>query len=132
VRDVDVAYFDEDDLRRERDEEIASQLCRLRPDVTWEVTNQAGVHLWCDAKFGYPQARSIEDAVGMWPETATAVAVRLLPDDSLYLVAPCGLKDLLGLTLRRYSRQVSREFFQQRLRDKRVREIWPKVARRDE
>jgi hypothetical protein len=134
VRDVDVAYFDRSDLSRERDEALAAELRERRPDVPWEVTNQAGVHLWYEAKFGYPipPAQSIEDAVGMWPETATSVAVRLLPDDSFYVVAPCGLEDLLGLTLRRNTRQVSHEFFRQRLRDKRVPGIWPRVTVVDE
>jgi hypothetical protein len=130
VRDVDVAYFDESDVARARDEEIAARLGERRPDVPWEVTNQAGVHLWYEAKFGYPipPARSVEDAIGMWPETATSVAVRLLADDSLYVVAPCGLKDLLGLTLRRNTRQVSRAFFQGRLRQKRPQETWPLIT----
>jgi hypothetical protein len=134
TRDVDVAYFDESDVRRERDEEFAVRLRAVRPDIPWEVTNQAGVHLWYEAKFGYPipMARSIDDAVGMWPETATSVAVRLLPDDSLYVIAPCGLKDLLGLRLRRNPRQISREFFQQRLREKRIQQTWPRVAISDD
>jgi hypothetical protein len=29
-------------------------------------------------------------AIGMWPETSTAVAVRLLANDELYVVAPAG------------------------------------------
>jgi hypothetical protein len=99
IRDVDVAYFDDSNLARERDDALAQQLRERRPEVPWELTNQAGVHLWYETKFGFPipPARSIEDAVGMWPETATAVAVRLQPDNSLYVVAPCGLTDLLGL-----------------------------------
>jgi uncharacterized protein len=134
VRDVDVAYFDESDLGRERERAFAARLCGLRPDLPWEVTNQAGVHLWYEAKFGYPiaRARSVEDAVAMWPETATSVAVCLLPDDSLSVVAPCGLADLLGLVLRRNTRQVSRELFRQRLREKRVQELWPEVTVEEE
>ena len=134
IRDVDVAYFDDSNLARERDDALAQQLRERRPEVPWEVTNQAGVHLWYETKFGFPipPARSIEDAVGMWPETATAVAVRLQPDNSLYVVAPCGLTDLLGLRLRRNTRQVTHEFFQQRLREQRVQQVWPRVTVLDE
>jgi hypothetical protein len=32
VRDVDVAYFDERDVRRERDQEVARRLGELRPE----------------------------------------------------------------------------------------------------
>ena len=124
IRDVDVAYFDETDLSRGREDEIVAELCARRPDVPWEVTNQAGVHVWYEAKFGYPipRLRSVEEAVGMWPETATSVAVRLLHDDRVRVVPPRGVDDLLGLVLRRNTRQVSREFFLQRLREKRIQE----------
>jgi hypothetical protein len=127
--DVDVAFFDPSDVSRERDARYEDELARLRPEVNWDVTNQAGVHLWYERKFGYPSppARSVEDALGMWPETATAVAVRLLPNDELYVVAPCGLQDLLGLVHRRNPRQVTRESFEERLRQKRINERWPRV-----
>ena len=62
-----------------------------------------------------------------WPETATAVAVRLLPDDRLQVVAPCGLDDLFGLVCRRNPRRVGVQHYQRRLRDKRVAERWPRV-----
>jgi hypothetical protein len=39
---------------------------------------------------------------------------------------------LLGLRLRRNPRQVSREFFQHRQREKRVKETWPPVTVIDE
>jgi hypothetical protein len=130
IRDVDVAYYDASDLRHERDEDIRARLQEIRADVPWEVTNQAGVHLWYESKFGYPipRAESIEDAVGMWPETATSVGVRLLRDDTLYVIAPCGLHDLLGMVLRRNTRQVTREFFRKRLETKRIQETWPRVV----
>jgi uncharacterized protein len=129
TRDVDVAYFDRGDLSAERERSYCRELAKRRPDVAWEVTNQAGVHLWYQQRFGapIPEARSVEDAIARWPETATAVGVRLRPDDSLYVVAPCGLEDLLAMVLRRNPRQVSREFFAARVIDKRIRETWPGV-----
>ncbi|GAA2581623.1 hypothetical protein GCM10010399_09250 [Dactylosporangium fulvum] len=39
---------------------------------------------------------SIHDAVGTWPETATAVAVRLNADDVSEICAPLGVDDLLN------------------------------------
>ena len=130
VNDVDVAFFDPDDVSRERDAAIERELTALLPDVPWEVTNQAGVHLWYEKKFGEPidVLTSIEDALAHWPETATSVGVRLLPDDAVEIVAPCGLDDLFGLVLRRNPKQVSRAFFLKRLADKRIRERWPKVT----
>jgi hypothetical protein len=97
--------------------------------VPWEATNQAAVHCWYERVFGSPAAslRSSEDAIGTWPETATCVGVRLLPDDTLLVAAPCGLGDLLGMVLRRNPRRVSLEQFRKRLAEKRIQEKWPRV-----
>lgn len=130
VRDVDVPYFDSSNLRRERDEEADNELRRLAPDVPWEAKNQAAVHLWYPARFDgtpYAPAVSIADAVGRWPETATSVAIRLDARDSLQVVAPCGLTDLLGGVWRRNPAQVSLDRSRIRLERLRVRERWPWV-----
>jgi uncharacterized protein len=128
--DVDVAFFDSSDLSRDRDRLLEDELAVALPGVPWEVTNQAGVHLWYQQKFGHPidPITSIDDAVARWPETATAVAVRLEPDDAVTIVAPCGLDDLFGMVLRRNDRQVSAEYFRSRLVSKRIAERWPQVT----
>jgi hypothetical protein len=130
VNDVDVAYFDPSDVTRERDRALEERLSEIHPGVPWEVTNQAGVHLWYERKFGYPirPLTSTTDALSHWPETATCVGVRLLPDDSIDVIAPVGLDDLFGLVLRRNPKQVTREFFDARVASKRIRERWPRVA----
>ena len=82
VSDVDVVFFDPDDTSGERDAEVERRLRARLPGVPWEVKNQAGVHLWYEAKFGhpFPPAQSLADAISRWPETATSVAVRLHAD----------------------------------------------------
>lgn len=128
LKDVDVAFLDPRDVSRERDRAVEQELERRLPDVPWEVTNQAGVHLWYEEKFGHaiPPISSLEDGIARNLETATSVGVRLEPDDGLTVIAPCGLDDLFTAVLRRNQRQVSREYFVQRLRDKRVAERWPR------
>ncbi len=130
LRDVDVAYFDPTELSRSRDRAVEAELTRRMPSVPWEVTNQAGVHLWYEARFGEPiaAAASIEDALGTWPETATAVGVRLVAGDDVEVVAPCGLEDLFAMVLRRNPRQVSVEFFRKRVADKEIAARWPLVT----
>jgi hypothetical protein len=62
----------------------------------------------------------------MWPETATSVAVTL--DNGVpRVIAPLGLDDLLAMVLRRNDRQVTHEYFIERLHAKRVTERWPRV-----
>lgn len=129
VKDVDVAFFDRADISRERDSAIEQSLKEKIPEVEWDVTNQAGVHLWYEAKFGHPipPITSIEDAVSRNPETVTSVGVRLEADESLTIVAPLGLEDLFAIVLRHNTKQVTREYFEQRLRDKAIEKRWPKV-----
>jgi hypothetical protein len=47
---------------------------------------------------------SIEDAIGIWPETATAVAVRLGAGEAIEICAPLGVADLIGGVWRRNPR----------------------------
>lgn len=129
IRDVDVAFFDPLDLSRCRDRAVERRLLESLPHFVWDVTNQAGVHLWYQDEFGHVAApiTSIEDGVSRWPETATAVAVRLLADDGLRVLAPCGLTDLFELRLRRNPRQVTYQYFQERITSKQIMSRWPDV-----
>lgn len=129
LSDIDVAYFDVADVTRQRDRDLDALLTEKQPGAPWQVTNQAGVHLWFNRRFGYSVEPliSIEDAVGSWPETATSVAVSLLPDDQLKLIAPYGLGDLFSMIIRRNPRRVSVEEYRRRIVSKKYQERWPKV-----
>ena len=53
LADVDVAFFDPNDLCPERDRVVQKRLHDYLPAVPWEATNQAAVHLWYEKAFGY-------------------------------------------------------------------------------
>jgi hypothetical protein len=129
LADVDVAFFDSADLSPERERAIQRQLTERVPDVPWEVTNQAGVHLWFEQYFGSPvePLQSIQDAVATWPETATSVAVRLTSTGAIDVIAPVGLEDLFAMVVRRNPRRVSVEIYRQRIAEKQYLNRWPKV-----
>ena len=129
VSDVDVVYFEADDLRPERDGEIEAQLQALRPHVRWEAKNQAAVHLWYPRRFGVEVMPLVDvaDAVATWPETAVTVAVRLGPSGDVEVLAPLGLDDLFDGVWRRNPRRVTREEYERRLAAKRPEERWPGV-----
>jgi uncharacterized protein len=96
LADVDFVFFDPQDLTPARDALTEAQLRAQMPSIPWQAKNQAAVHLWYADVFGSavePLASS-EDAVGTWPETATSIGVRLLPDDTLLVAAPHGLDDV--------------------------------------
>ncbi|KAF0815139.1 hypothetical protein IGB42_00216 [Andreprevotia sp. IGB-42] len=130
LSDVDVVYFEPGDLSSGRDHALQQHLQQLLTDLQWEVTNQAGVHLWFAAEFGHavPPLRSIEDAIASWPEPATAVAVALQVDDTLRLIAPLGLDDLFAMRIQRNPARVSVATYRQRLAQKRYAARWPQVS----
>ena len=129
MADIDVAYFDPRDLSRGRDRDLQSCLAHSHPDLPWEVTNQAGVHLWFEEAFGHAvePLRSIEEAVASWPETATAVAVWLDPQGTIEVIAPLGLSNLFAQTVRRNPRRVSVETYRNRITEKRYSDRWPQI-----
>ena len=129
IKDVDVAYFDPEDVTPARDGAVETALRARRPDVAWDAKNQAAVHLWYERKFGFavPPLHSTEDGIATYPETATAVGVRLT-DEDLHVYAPSGLQDLFALVLRRNPRRVTPEIFWRRALEKRIAERWPRVT----
>jgi uncharacterized protein len=129
VKDIDVAYFDPDDLSMERDLAAQDVLHRVAPGLPWEATNQAAVHVWYHRHFGGPPVDSFasaHDAVATWPETATCVAVRR-GQDGIEVCAPYGLADLLGGVWRVNPTRVTTAISRARLARQRVRVRWPRV-----
>jgi hypothetical protein len=129
IKDVDVVFFDPENLSPERELTVECCLSARCPDISWEAKNQAAVHLWYAEKFGYavPPLRSSEEGIEANPGTATAVGVRLLTNDDLYVTAPLGLSDLFELVLRRNPRRVTPELFREWVVEKGFRDKWPRV-----
>lgn len=127
--DIDVAFFDGSDLSTARDVQLQSRLSGFLPGTPWEVTNQAGVHLWFEETFGYPvpALRSLDEAVGSWPEYATSVGLWLDHDDSVQVIAPHGLDDLFGCVVRHNPARASVETYRNRVEQKVYLARWPRV-----
>jgi hypothetical protein len=140
VEDIDVVFFDPDNLSVDHEHEIERGLHEQEPSVEWDVKNQARVHLWYEARFGaaaHPLT-STTDGVSTWPEIATAIAVRLRPDREveLEIAAPYGLDDLLdGVWRRNLNREYNRATdadCRARIERKQPHERWPGVVVLDE
>ena len=129
IRDVDVAYFDLSDLSDHKDREYEHTLKVSMPNVPWEVTNQAAVHLWFRRKFGYhvPPLSSIKEAVATWPETCTAIGVTKMLKDGYKVYAPCGLEDLFGMVIRRNPVRVDVRTYNARISSKQYDQRWKSV-----
>jgi hypothetical protein len=122
--DIDVLYYDADDLSKEVEARHEARLGALMPGLPWQVRNQARMHVWK----GLPPHQSTSDAMTYWPETVTAVGVRLEADDSLTVIAPLGVGDLVNLRCRPTAfGRTHRDDYEGRIARKRWRELWPKV-----
>ena len=127
--EIDVIFFDATDQQDDRAQQLQQVLAKELPHYQWDVVNQALVHHWYRLPNGkpIPPYTSLSDAIACWPETATAIAVRLDATDQLEIIAPCGLQDLLQLKLRWNSRMVPRGVFLARVESKGFLQRWPKL-----
>ena len=95
----------------------------MDPSIPWSVKNQARMHV----RNGDAPYASAIDAMRYWPETATAVAVRLTDAGEIAIAAPFGLDDPFTLLIAPTPRfrQHGREVFQARVREKNWLSAWP-------
>ncbi len=127
--EVDVIFFDQTDINDHRAAALKQALDQQFPHIQWDVTNQATVHHWYRTEKNECIAplQSIVEALSFWPETATALALRLDQQQGFELIAPFGVQDLFELKLRWNPNLVSYKIFEQRYLEKRFFEKWPKL-----
>jgi hypothetical protein len=94
--DTDVIWFDAAACDAARDTALEAVLRQRDGTLAWSVKNQARMH----ARNGDAPYLSAVDAMRYWPETATAVGVRLDGRGEVEVAAPLGLDDLFGLIVR--------------------------------
>ncbi|WP_425404989.1 nucleotidyltransferase family protein [Hwanghaeella sp.] len=122
--DIDVLIH-EPGAGSEREGELEKSLHAAAPDKPWSVRNQARMH----AKHGDDPYPDLAAAMRRWPETATAVAVRMDGDDGLWIVAPFGLSDLVrGILRPAEDSDRCRRAFDGRLTQKGWLSHWPGLA----
>ena len=129
LKDVDLIYFDEQDLSFEAEASHERRLRRLfqHLPITLDVKNEARVHLWYEDRFGHaikPYSSSV-DAIATFPTTATAVGVRQMRS-KFECCAPFGLDDLFSLVVRPNKRQITRATYEAKV--DRWRPIWPRLT----
>jgi hypothetical protein len=129
VHDVNVAYFDPHDLSPANDDRTTKRLSGRWPEVPWQTHNDATA--WYTRRLSGDPVQPITFityAVATWPETATAVAVRLGADDTIEICAPLGLTDLLNGVWRRNPRRITLEQSLLRLARHHPQQRWPAVT----
>lgn len=122
-RDVDLVYFNADDVRAETDWSYDDIMNQKYPFADWEIRNQARMHY----KNGFNPYTSTADGISHWVETATCVAVRIKKGKLEFLFCH-GTDDLFGLIARPIdqfkSPKLIKEFYD-RVAKKGWRERWP-------
>ena len=126
--DVDVIYFDPHQTSERIEKELEQTLYQRDPDVPWSVKNQARMH----HVNHLPPYTSSTDALAHFPETVTAIGVRLDSNDELILAAPYGTQDLLSLQVRPTplfeATSSKHPIYLKRLEQKNWRAQWPNIT----
>lgn len=90
LSDIDVIYFDEQNIEAAEEKRLEKVLEDLKPGVPWSVKNEARMHL----RNNLEPYVDTEDAIAKFPETVTALGVRLDDNGKLILTAPHGVEDV--------------------------------------
>lgn len=95
ISDIDVVYFDPKNKQEAEEKRLEKLLCNALPDIPWSVKNEARMHL----RNNVAPYLHAEDAIAKFPETVTALGIRLDDNDQLQLTAPHGVKDVLNMAV---------------------------------
>lgn len=96
IEDVDVIYFDPSNLDEVKEKAYEEALKSYSPSTPWSVKNEARMHLRNNCE----PYQSSTDVISKFPETVTALGVKLDSEDNLILTAPCGLQDVVNMIVR--------------------------------
>lgn len=125
--DIDVIYFDPSIISEEIEKDLENILTDIQPDIPWSVKNQARMHI---VNNNSPYLSSI-DAISKFPETATALGVKLDHLGKVILTAPHGIEDVVNCQVKPtpYFRQSEEQmqFYKDRIMKKNWKARWDKV-----
>lgn len=126
--DIDVVYFDPEDISEQRDRFLENYLINQTGNNKWSVKNQVRMHV----KNGDPPYQSTEEAIAHWPETVTAIGARLDDNNNIEVLAPYGLEDLFHMVVRKSPLFKDTRYFLDRIEKKKWIMEWPKLKLIDE
>ena len=123
LNDIDVIYFDTSDTSREKEKQIEKELETLFPNQPWSVKNQARMH----TVSGFSPFTSTYDGVAHFPETPTAIAVRIY-NQEVEIMAPYGINDLFEMKVKPtpfYKKSSGlHSIYVKRVKKKKWNEVW--------
>jgi uncharacterized protein len=127
LEDIDVIYYDPTNLDESVEKKYEEILKDLKMDIPWSVKNEARMHL----KNKIQPYESCVDAISKFPETATALGVKLNEMDEIILTAPCGIDDAINGIIRPSPNFLKSrgaiEIFEARIHQKNWKQKWHKL-----
>ncbi|WP_318618289.1 nucleotidyltransferase family protein [Sporosarcina sp. YIM B06819] len=127
MRDIDVIYYDPENNEESFEKKHEDTLKGLLSTAPWSVKNQARMHI---ANNSSPYSSSV-DAIEKFPETATALGVKLDEKDHVILVAPHGIQDAVNLLVKPTPYFLESKdrmlMYQKRVREKNWQAIWSDI-----
>jgi uncharacterized protein len=125
--DIDVIYYDSINIDEKTEKQYEVALKKILPTIPWSVKNQARMHV----ANNIPPYRSAVDAISKFPETATALGVRLDDRGNVQLTAPHGIEDVVNMEVKPTPYFLESKdrmlIFEKRLRDKNWPAIWKRI-----
>ena len=125
LSDIDLIYFDAENLNPEQDKLYQNQLNAIAPEYPWSVKNQARMHL----KNQDSAYHSCVDAMSYWPEKETAVAATIsrAASPQIELYSPFGCDRLFELTVS-HNPIKPKHLFEQRILSKQWLTHYPQLV----
>ncbi|MCR2821284.1 nucleotidyltransferase family protein [Lederbergia panacisoli] len=125
--DIDVIYFEPHNLKEETEKEYEDHLRALDPTIPWSVKNEARMHI----RNNVPPYESSTDAISKFPESATALGVKLDSNNQIILTAPHGIHDVIHLEVRPtpyiLDNQLLTTLYEERILKKNWKSTWTKL-----
>jgi len=124
IPDIDVIYFDPTNIDELMEKKLEEMLKSLMPNIPWSVKNEARMHI----KSNMPPYSSSVDAISKFPETATALGIKLDEKNNVLLTAPCGIGDVVNLEVKPtpyfIKTKERAEIYEDRISKKKWKSIW--------
>ncbi|MDQ0271486.1 nucleotidyltransferase family protein [Cytobacillus purgationiresistens] len=127
LADIDVVYYNKDEISVAVEKNHEAALLKISPQLPWSVKNQARMHELNSS----PPYLSSFDAIAHFPETATALAVKIDMNGELILASPWGIQDVIDMEVKPtpfiIENNDKKGIYQQRIEKKKWQETWPKL-----
>ncbi|GFD67562.1 nucleotidyltransferase family protein [Alteromonas sp. KUL106] len=105
------------------EQKIECELARLVPDVSWQVKNQARMHV----AHNHAPYKSCYESISYWIERETCVAVKLTANDGIDILAPFGLVANFAGTISINPKYPRPDVFNERVASKSWLNTWPQL-----